>query len=68
MPRKALDKVVVTPELKNRQFKLKKFLRENNVSHKEIRPIGFEIDTRTIPKNKIEEFLEIANSVEPTTT
>lgn len=63
MPRKALDKVVITPDMRERQLKLRKFLRDNQVTHKELRPIGFEIDTRTIPENKVEEFLVIAHSV-----
>lgn len=57
-----LPKVPITPEIKERQLKLRKFLRENNVTHQELKPHGFSIDTRTIPKVKVTEFLEIANS------
>ena len=62
MPRKAIEKVPLTPKLKEKQLLLRKFLREHKVSHKELRPHGFEIDTRTVPENKIEDFLKIANS------
>lgn len=61
--RKSLDKVTITPDMRDRQIKLRKFLRDNKVTHKELRPIGFSIDTRTIPENKVEEFLVIAHSV-----
>lgn len=63
MPKKALEKIKITPEMKERQLKLRKFLRETNgVYFKELRPIGFQIDVSTIPQNKINEFLLIANS------
>lgn len=62
MKKLPLPKVPITPEIKDRQLRLRKFLRENNVVHKELRPHGFSIDTRTIPKEKVEEFLGIANS------
>lgn len=65
MPKKlAIPKLDISPEMKERQLKLRKFLRENNeITFKELRPIGFSIDVSTIPKNKIEDFLLIANSV-----
>ena len=64
MPEKALDKIKITPEMKERQLKLRKFLRETTcVDFKELRPIGFQIDVSTIPQNKITEFLLIANSI-----
>ena len=61
---KALNKVIITPEMKERQLKLRSFLRGNKgIEFKELRPIGFSIDIRTIPEDKVEEFLSIANSV-----
>ena len=60
--RLALPKVPITPEIKERQLKLRKFLKENGVTHKELRPHGFQISIDTIPKDKVQEFLEIANS------
>lgn len=56
-----LPKIPITPEIKERQLKLRKFLRDNNIIHKELQPHGFSIDTRTIPIDKVTEFLEIAN-------
>lgn len=69
MPKRlAIPKLNITPEMKERQLKLRKFLRENNeITFKELRPIGFSIDVSTIPKNKIEDFLSIANSVKNST-
>lgn len=65
MPRKALPKVAITPELKERQLKMRAFLRSTTgISYRELRPIGFEINISTIPPEKVEEFLSIANSVE----
>lgn len=62
--RKALDKLVITPEMKERQLRLRTFLRGcPEIKYKELRPIGFEIDTSTIPKQEVDAFLEIANSV-----
>ena len=62
--KRPLSKVIITPEMKERQLKLRSFLRVNKeIEFKELRPIGFSIDIRTIPKNKVKEFLEIANSV-----
>lgn len=55
-------KIPIDNSIKERQLKLRKFLRENNVTHTELKPHGFSIDTRTIPKDKVIEFLEIANS------
>lgn len=63
--RKALDKVIITPEMRDRQLKLRKFLKENNVNYKELKPIGFQIDISTIPDDKSEAFLLIANSIKP---
>lgn len=60
---KSLDKVPYTPELKERQINLRKFLRQHPcIEWKELRPFGFEIDVGTIPDDKAEEFLKIANS------
>ena len=62
--RKAIPKVIISPEMKERQLKLRSFLRGNKeIEFKELRPIGFSINISTIPKNKVEEFLFIANSV-----
>jgi hypothetical protein len=60
--RKATPKEVITPEMKERQLRLRKFLRSlPEIKWRELRPIGFEIDTSSIPKNSVEEFLKIAN-------
>lgn len=65
MPKKLIPKVIITPEMKERQLKLRSFLKnDGNIVFKELRPIGFSIDISTIPKDKIEEFLKIANSLE----
>ncbi len=56
-------KGIISNELKERQKELRHFLKENNVTNKELRPIGFSIDTRTIPDDKVQEFLIIANKV-----
>lgn len=56
-------KGIISNELKERQKELRHFLKENNVTHKELRPIGFSIDIRTIPDDKVQEFLIIANKV-----
>jgi hypothetical protein len=62
--KRPLDKLVITPELKTRQLNLRKFLRSvPEISWKELKPIGFQINIGTIPDNKVEEFLEIANSI-----
>jgi len=62
--RRALDKVAYTPELKERQVNLRKFLRSvPEIKWKELLPFGFEIDIGTIPDSAVEEFLKIANSV-----
>ena len=62
--RKAIPKITITPELKERQLKMRKFLRLSpEIKWRELRPIGFEIDIGTIPDSAAEEFLEIANSV-----
>jgi hypothetical protein len=64
MRKKALEKVIITPEIRERQTRLRVFLRSHKeIEWKELRPHGFSIDTSTIPKDNIEEFLEIANSV-----
>lgn len=62
--RKTAPKVIITPEMKERQLKLRSFLRSNKeIEWKELRPIGFSINISTIPLDKTSEFLEIANSV-----
>lgn len=62
--KRPLSKVIITPEIKERQLKLRSFLRGiKGIEFKELRPIGMQIDIRTIPQDKVEEFLSIANSV-----
>jgi hypothetical protein len=62
--RKALDKIIITEDMKERQLRLRKFLRSSpEIEFKELRPIGFSINISTIPLAKTEEFLEIANTV-----
>ena len=64
MPRKALDKVPYTPELREKQINLRKFLRSvPEIKWKELKPHGFEINVATIPNDKTTEFLEIVNNV-----
>lgn len=63
MARRALPKIEITPELKEKQIRLRKFLRSvPEIKWRELRPTGFEIDIRTIPNEKASEFLLIANS------
>lgn len=62
--KKLPSKIIITPEIKERQLKLRSFLRENKgIEFKELRPIGFSINISTIPEDKINEFLSIANSL-----
>lgn len=62
--RKALEKTPYTPELKQRQVDLRKFLRSHpQIEWKELKPFGFSINVGTIPDSAAEEFLKIANSV-----
>lgn len=64
MAKRAIPKVIISTEMRERQLKLRAFLRENKeIVFKELYPIGFSIDTRTIPNSKINEFLFIANSI-----
>jgi hypothetical protein len=64
MAKLKIPKVKISDEMKERQLKLRSFLRGNKgIQFKELRPIGFSIDIRTIPEDKVEEFLSIANSV-----
>lgn len=61
---KPIQKVPITPEIKERQVNLRKFLRQHPcIQWKELRPHGFQINIGTIPDDKAEEFLKIANSV-----
>jgi hypothetical protein len=61
---KPIPKIPYTPELKERQVNLRKFLRGvPEIQWKELRPFGFQINVGTIPDDKVEEFLKIANSV-----
>lgn len=65
MPRKALPKTEYTTEEKERQLKMRAFLRGvSEIQWRELRPFGFSINVGTIPKDKVEEFLSIANSLE----
>lgn len=64
MAKLPIPKVKITEEMKERQLKLRSFLRGiKEIEFKELRPIGFSIDVRTIPQDKVNEFLMIANSV-----
>ncbi len=64
MEKLKIQKVKISDEMKERQLKLRSFLRGNKgIEFKELRPIGFSIDIRTIPQDKVNEFLSIANSV-----
>jgi len=64
MAKLPIPKVKISDEMKERQLKLRSFLRGNKgIQFKELRPIGFSIDIRTIPQDKVNEFLSIANSV-----
>lgn len=60
MPRKAMEKVPVTPELLQRQKDMRNFLRNNSsIEWRELRPSGFSINIGTIPEEVSEEFLRI---------
>lgn len=62
--KRAIEKTPYTPELKQRQGDLRKFLRSvPEIKWRELRQFGFEIDIGTIPDSAAEEFLKIANSV-----
>jgi hypothetical protein len=62
--RRALDKVIYTPELKEHYKKLQKWMEQYpEIVFKKLHPFGLQIDTSTIPLSKTAEFLEIANSV-----
>lgn len=64
MAKLPIPKVKISDEMKERQLKLRIFLRANKgIEFKELRPIGFSINVATIPEYKVEEFLSIANSV-----
>jgi hypothetical protein len=60
MPRKAMDKVQITPELMKQQKDMRAFLRNQpKIEWKEIKPIGFSINISTIPEDAENEFLRI---------
>lgn len=60
MPRKAMDKVQITPELMQQQKDMRAFLRSRpEIQWKEIRPLGFQVDISTIPEEVEMEFLRI---------
>ena len=62
--KKPIPKLAYTPELKQRQVNLRKFLRGHpQIEWKELSPFGFQINVGTIPDEAVEEFLKIANSV-----
>ena len=62
--RRPIEKIKFSPELKERQLKLRKFLRQfPECKWRELQPFGFSIDVSTIPEDEFETFLEIANSV-----
>jgi len=62
--RRSIEKTPYTPELKERQVNLRKFLRRHPcIEWKELSPFGFSINVGTIPDEAVEEFLIIANSV-----
>ncbi len=62
--RKSIPKVENTEERKQVQKELKAFFKRNpEIVFRELRPTGFEIDMRTIPDNKADEFLEITNKL-----
>jgi hypothetical protein len=62
--KKALTKVANTEERKQVQKELREFFRRNpDISFRELRPTGFQIDIGTIPEDKVEEFLNITNKL-----
>lgn len=68
MPRKAMDKVLVTPELLQRQKDMRSFLRNNSsIEWRELKPHGFQINIGTIPQHLAEQFLEICYQTETKT-
>jgi len=61
MPRKALDKLTISPEKKLHYKLLGEWLKVNpEIKFKKLAPIGFSINISTIPENKAEEFIRIA--------
>ncbi len=68
MPRKAMDKVQITPELMQQQKDMRAFLRSQpKIEWKEIKPIGFQVNVGTIPEDAAEEFLRICHQHETKT-
>ncbi len=60
MPRKAMDKVQITPELMQRQKDMRAFLRSQpKIEWREIKPLGYSINISTIPEDAAKEFLRI---------
>ena len=68
MPRKAMDKVPVTPERLKLQKDMRTFLKNNNmIEWKEIKPLGFSVNIGTIPQHLASQFLAICYQTETKT-
>ncbi len=64
--RKSIPKVENTEERKQVQKELRAFFKRNpEIVFRELRPTGFEIDIRTIPLDKVVEFLIITKTLYP---
>lgn len=58
--RKALDKITVTPELKQHYKRVGIFLKTHPEIQSKKLAIGFQVNIGTIPKKLIEEWLEVS--------
>jgi hypothetical protein len=50
----------ITPQRKQSYNELGKWLKLHGITHKRLYPWGFSIDTRSVPKELINEFIEIS--------
>lgn len=60
--RKALDKIEITPILKEYYNNVIKFCKQNKIPFKRIYPLGLSVDIRNIPKEKIDEWINIVSN------
>ena len=58
--KRRLEKFIATPELKLFYSELGGWLRQSKIKHNKL-SIGFSVDIREIPEDKINEWLEFSN-------
>ena len=62
MPRKSIGRYVPTPEKKEHYRLLHIWLKLNKeIEFRKLSPFGFEINTATVPLNKMDEFISIVS-------